>query len=638
MSRPTVFTAVPGADPEQRPASRHFSTQAAWATCAVLLVAFALRAAGLDSLPPGWRDDEVIETTVHAQIVLDGHYPLYFIQAEGHEPVYHYLTAAWIAAAGRSLLSVRLVSAFFGLLSVACAGRLTRQLFGLRTGLLVACLVAVSFWALMYSRTKIRHISELPFILLGFSALFDMLKARTRRQEALDVARSAGFFALGLYSYLAAAAALLCLAAFGTYLLAAAHLKRTGDWRVRGGRRPAISVFLVLAIATGAYLPLANAIRANATRLGVVGGPLTAARAGDLQPLAGNTARTLAMFGNIGDNEALYNIPGRPVLGIIGFYFFLGGLLISLVRWRDPRHAFLVIWLMCGLAPGFASNPPASLGHVITSLPVTYILTVLPLTQLRIQPSTVSRLRSPAYVARIFLGALLLSSAILREIPDYFSRWPELPAVRFLYKADLHALARQLQGRAAATYVLSGPLSKWDRIAFTLEGLSLETPPRWVNGEWAIVFPAGQAQALFTPAAWQTDRPPQHAASVRFSDDLIFEGWTQLGGDLIAHWQVGPGYSAVEPDIGSSVASPPFSVKAFIHLLDAQGALVAGSDRFDIDPYTLRPGDRFLQKHVLEAPPGRFAIAVGLYDPATGVRYQTSEGGDAFQLGEISIP
>ena len=56
----------------------------------ILLLAFFLRVASLDSLPPGWRDDEVIETTVHAQIVLDSGHPLYFIQAEGHEPLYHY--------------------------------------------------------------------------------------------------------------------------------------------------------------------------------------------------------------------------------------------------------------------------------------------------------------------------------------------------------------------------------------------------------------------------------------------------------------------------------------------------------------------------------------------------------------------
>ena len=75
-----------------------------------------------------------------------------------------------------------------------------------------------------------------------------------------------------------------------------------------------------------------------------------------------------------------------------------------------------------------------------------------------------------------------------------------------------------------------------------------------------------------------------------------------------------------------------------MHLLDPQGALVAGSDRFDVDAFTLQPGDRFLQRHVFEAPPGLYKVEIGLYNPATGVRYLTSEGSDAVQLGEISIP
>ena len=62
----------------------------------VLLVGAFLRLYRLSDLPPGWRDDEVVETVVHAQRVLDGRFPLFFPQAEGHEPLYHYLSAALI--------------------------------------------------------------------------------------------------------------------------------------------------------------------------------------------------------------------------------------------------------------------------------------------------------------------------------------------------------------------------------------------------------------------------------------------------------------------------------------------------------------------------------------------------------------
>jgi len=599
-----------------------------WPVTGILLIAFALRVLGLTRVPPGWRDDEVIETTVHAQIVLSGHYPLYFIQAEGHEPIYHYLTAGWIALVGESLFTVRLVSVFFGLATVAAAYRFARPLFGKRTALLTALLITISFWALMYSRTKIRHISEVPFALLAFTFLFEMLKAQTRGRRIGGLIKSAIFTTLALYTYLAATTLILILIGFGIYLFVVSYFQTS----IR--KQQAVYVFAVLALAVILYLPLANAIRANATRLSVVGGPLTALREGNFGPLIENTVNTLAMFGNTGDNEALYNISGRPILGLVGFYCFLGGLLIAVSKWRDPRYGFLLVWLVGGLAPGFASNPAASLGHTITVLPVTYILAALPIAWLRgfklaeVSPRLIS----------FGAGALLLATTAARDLPDYFVTWPALPAVQGLYKADLHQLAQSLRSEPPTTYVLNGLLSKWDRVSFTLEGVALESPPRWVNADWAIVFPAVPARDLFTLAAWQVDAPPQHPASVHFENDLTFEGWTQDGADILAHWNVGPSFRPVEPDMGSSVDTPPFPVKAFLHALDGGGNVVAGSDRFDVDAYTLQAGDRFIQRHSLDAPAGTYMLEIGLYDPTSGVRYVTDEGEDAVGLGEVTLP
>ncbi|MEK7312162.1 MAG: glycosyltransferase family 39 protein [Chloroflexota bacterium] len=602
----------------------------------ILLLAFAFRVVGLNDVPPGWRDDEVTETTVHAQLVLDGHYPLYFIQAEGHEPIYHYLSTGWIALVGRSLFSVRLVSAFFGLLTVAATYRLTRQLFGTRTALFVALLLAVSFWALIYSRTKIRHISELPFALLAFSHLFAAINARGLKFIIHHSSFIVLFLTLALYTYLAAATLLIIVSAFVLYLFVTHHALRI----TLHAPRSTLSVLIALTLALLLYLPLADAIRANAERISVVGGPLTALREGNWQPLIETSVGTLAMFGNTGDNEALYNIPGRPVFNVVGFYFFIGGVLIALSRWRDPRYAFLLIWLVGGLAPGFASNPPASLGHTITALPVTYILAALPVFHFSPQ-STLKAQKANSNSANSavnLLSAILFASIALSDLPGYFWRWPALPEVRYLYKADLHTMAKTLRGAPPATYVLTGPLSKWDRVAFTLEGVQFESAPRWVNAEWAIVFPSQPATYLFTLPDWQIDSPPDHAATVHFANDLILEGWDQRGRDVIAHWRIGPAYAATEPDMGASVASPPFPAFAFLHLFNSNGIFVAGSDRFDADAFTLQPGDRFLQRHSFDAPPGTYTLEIGLYNPTTGERYLTDDGQDAVPLGAITLP
>ncbi|MBI5290857.1 MAG: glycosyltransferase family 39 protein [Chloroflexi bacterium] len=615
----------------------------------ILLLAFFLRVAGLDSLPPGWRDDEVIETTVHAQIVLDGGHPLYFIQAEGHEPLYHYLSAGWIALAGNSLFSVRMVSAFFGLLTVAAGYRLARQLFGARYGWLVALLLAVSFWALMYSRVKIRHIAELPFALLAFSQLLSVVRRQesgVRGQESGDcsffIVHSSLFIlflTLALYTYFASLALPLILSAFGLYLFILPRLPRPKIQTPAPAHRSLFIVHCSLFIALLLYFPLARGLFGSAQRLSVVGGPLTALRAGDPWPFIQNTASTLAMFGNRGDPEWLYNISGQPLFGPAGFYVFAAGAILCLWRRRDPRYGFLLIWLIGGLAPAFASTPAASFGHSITALPAATFIAALPFAETSPRSALRTQRRNGTVLSVAnALAIIFVALTALRDLPDYFLRWPADPQVRYLYKADLHATARALRGAPADTYVFDGPLSMWDRRAFLLDGVAVSSPPRWVNAEWAIVFPARPARTLFTPQPWQADVPPAQPAAIDFANGLTFAGWERRGTDVIAHWRAGVNYAAVEPPIGSGVASPPFPAFAFMHLLAADGSFVAGSDRFDVDAFTLQPGDRFLQRHHFDAPPGGYTLTVGLYDPTTGQRIPAADGRDEISLGTVTVP
>ena len=76
----------------------------------------------------------------------------------------------------------------------------------------------------------------------------------------------------------------------------------------------------------------------------------------------------------------------------------------------------------------------------------------------------------------------------------------------------------------------------------------------------------------------------------------------------------------------------------FLHLLDASGTFVAGSDRFDVDAFALQPGDRYLQRHTFDAPPGTYTLEIGLYDPQTGERTLTVDGRDSVSLGAVTLP
>jgi 4-amino-4-deoxy-L-arabinose transferase-like glycosyltransferase len=624
----------------------------------ILLAAAWARVYRLGDIPPGWRDDEIVETTVHAALVQQGHWLLFFPQAEGHEPLYHYLSAGWITALGQSLFSVRLLSALLGLLSVAALHRLARAMFGTPAALIAAAALAVSFWALMYARFKLRQVSELAPMLLAFYFFW-----RALRSAAKDVWRpaalSALFLALSLYTYYAARGAPLLLAAFGIYLLVFhRHLLRA-RWRP-----------LVLAAGASVVLviPLAVAIAVTPqgeARLAVVGAPLAELLRGDPRAVIGNVVQTLGMPFATGDPEFLYNIPGRPVFEPLGAALFGAGLLLSLWRWRRPEYTFLVLWLVVGLAPAFVSTPAASLGHTITAQPVVYLVPAVALTALG---GLAAGRALPWRALAAAAAALFLLLTAGRDLRDYFLRWPALPEVRGLYRADLHVAAPALRRLPPHRVIglASGTLAPADALALALETPGLDLRPLVFNPAHAWPFPRTTQPVLLRQSVWPhgfgvpsllgsyavqpallpVEYQPAVMLNATFENNWVCQGYTlhlnQGGVQLETYWQVGAHYAAPAPRRVEILAGVPLPLKFFAHLLNPDGSVLAGDDRMDVDPATLRPGDTFVQTFEITPPTGtqagRYDLQIGLYQPQSGMRLHTMDGGDRLLLTSLSFP
>ncbi len=135
-------------------------------------------------VPPGWRDDDLIEVYTFSQRILETGPVLYFAGASGHEPLYHTLRAPIIAFAGINQASARWLSAVAGTLTTILTWTVGRRVIGRHAGLVGAGLVAISFWSLMYSRVAIRHIGMLPWALVAVYWGWRMLRgadSHTRR-------------------------------------------------------------------------------------------------------------------------------------------------------------------------------------------------------------------------------------------------------------------------------------------------------------------------------------------------------------------------------------------------------------------------------------------------------------------------
>ena len=167
MTDITVYQPPPPTHPARELAAALLRRPATWAVV-VTLLAFGLRVVALANVPPGWRDDELIETLVISRNILGGDLRFYYPDASGHEALYHALNALFLAWFGPGALGIRLLSAFLGTLAVPLTYALARRLFSPAVGLTAAALLAVSFWGLMYSRVGIRHVTTPVLALAAF--------------------------------------------------------------------------------------------------------------------------------------------------------------------------------------------------------------------------------------------------------------------------------------------------------------------------------------------------------------------------------------------------------------------------------------------------------------------------------------
>jgi 4-amino-4-deoxy-L-arabinose transferase-like glycosyltransferase len=650
---------------------------------ALLLFTWGLRLCCLETVPPGWRDDELINIHALSGELLEGRFPLYFTGASGHEPLYHYLLAGVHAVLGFNVLSGHFLSIALGTLTVALAYSLTRSLFGRVTAVVASLALTISFWSLMYSRTAIRHISLPPLVLATFYLFWCSFTNRSQTSNTCTALRMQcrcikshillGFtLGMSLYAYPAARLLPVLFILFAIYLALFHRARFNHQWR---GFLLALAVMIVLALPLGIAIvqgrteAAAQGIGADA-RLDELAVPLRELKAGNPRPLLESTWTTLGMFHATGDPEWLYNIPGRPVFNLLGGALLWAGVALCLYRWRQPRYFFLLLWLGLGLSPAFVSTPPASLSHTILAQPVAYILPALVLTEIK---SRISNPKSQTlFIVYCSLFILFLTTNAVRDLRDYFITWPQRGMVRLLYRADCRQAAAYLDAHTEITDIAisSALLGPWDRLALEVDIQRDDIAVRLFDPERALIWVAEDASSPLLLTSWPdlsspiedlleaSGDPPEAISSrltlyalpsirdprsatlaprcgcsagvhnSRFANglELVEVRWLDET-TLLATWRVAAPLDL--PPIPVVANPPPPGVYSgprlavFVHLLDANGALFAAEDGLWVDPLTLRPGDRFVQIHRFAFPQDMrsYTLELGLYDPLTGERW-----------------
>ena len=598
------------------------------ATLTLMLAAF-FRLWLLIDVPPGLAQDEVLDAGMPAYI-LAGNHAFFFRQGYGHEPLYHYWGIPFHLTLGENALAARLPAVTLGLLLVALTLRWARREFGSFTAVLAGIGLAISWWPIVFSRVGIRPILE-PVLLLLFAWFWP------KRPVWAGL-----FLGLSLYSYTGAKVvfaipALLAITLFLTQRHAAAN------WR-----KQVSGALIVLGVALVMSLPLFLTLRADPTlqqRVDQLAGPLEALQAGDPAPILQSVVNTIGVFSFTGDPRWTYTLPDRPLFDWGTAVFFYAGLLFALWRWRQPKFAFVLIWLGVTLIPSAVTPQSPSTVRLVGALPVVYLLLGMGITAVY---GYLVRAKSVSAVSILVTAVLvvLLAVNVYRTVNDGFVRWPQAETTRLShYQTVLLDMARHWKENPAENLVVAEafyePIDR-DSLIFDL---GTDPRARWVQTgpevAGAVVWPMGGNGRLYVPEfapihptllaaagipeepLFRSEAEPSFAVYA-LPEQLQFAGTHLNPGVSFANVVTLEGYKLYPLEsekilhlvtLWRADAPLPSDLRAFIHVVDESGNLVAQHDGFDAAPAELQVGDYVIQHHVIDLSSvfGVVQLHAGLY-------------------------
>ncbi|HLQ35789.1 MAG TPA: glycosyltransferase family 39 protein [Chloroflexota bacterium] len=344
------------------------------ALATILAAAAALRLWSLGSVPFGVWFDEAYSGLQVERIIADPSFRPVYVGGLAQEPsLLWYLMLPALKLFGPSQLALRLPTAIGGALGVPAIYLLGRELFGRKTGLIAAGLLATLVWHLTFSRLAFNSELSVTLDALGLFFLVRALKKGSWTAAAL-----AGI-SLGLGLHLYYTSRLMILVA-GLAVLAFWLPSARAGWQAVWRTLLAAAVAGVITASPIAEFAIQHPAEFN-SRL------QQASIFGDVHdqhsyaPVVQNLKSHALMFNLAGDRNARHNLPGQPELNFLLGGLFVLGLGISLARARRPEYLMLPAWGALMLIGGVFSvsfEAPQSL-RTIDEINVVVLLCALPL-------------------------------------------------------------------------------------------------------------------------------------------------------------------------------------------------------------------------------------------------------------------
>ena len=167
---------------------------------AVFLLAAFFRSWHFLSFPPGLWYDEAVNGTDAFSIMDRDHLTVWRSSNFGHSTIFFYLLIASFKLFGYTLFAMRLVPAVAGMAAVVGFYFLARWLVGPVPAIVAAALLAVSRWAVTFSRISWEASLQPLFEIM---AVYFLVRGLEKRTNYVYFFLAGGSLAAGIYTYLA---------------------------------------------------------------------------------------------------------------------------------------------------------------------------------------------------------------------------------------------------------------------------------------------------------------------------------------------------------------------------------------------------------------------------------------------------
>jgi hypothetical protein len=393
----------------------------------------------------------------------------------------------------------------------------------------------------------------------------------------------------------------------------------------------------------------------------------------------------LGMFTVKGDHGLEFNVQDQPIFPTVpmALLFYLGLILAiagAVVRGESPQrpgYALALIWTVGMLVPTLVTERPVNPSRTIGLLGIVYLYPAIAAAAAIRWARSVGGLRGAASAALVV--ALALTYQLQHTAQNYFVTWAENPVVRFLYQDEYRRLANDLASRPDRPVVAVGGLTPYEMdpasmlllmrddayagsLGFFDPQNSLLLPrtdpqdPAYVAVPAAITLHHALAERL---PAWGIVREASIDAYTLYAAEFSGQQAGPVGAGRLAiwYWPDDPRGFSIATWLGMERSGTPVpgeafhlltfweasgptstSLRIFVHLVDAEGTILAQSDVLGVPSTQWRAGDRIVQAHDLMLPPdalpGPHQVRIGLYDPATNMRMRVNSpsGSDTLQL------